>query len=399
VGRTTWLREHDRTQSVGDRPESVGDRPESVGDRPESVGDRPESVGDRPESAGNKPASAGCKPTSDGRDGLLCFQGDDTGDNISDQNCYFSELTGMYWVWKNVSSDVVGICHYRRYLLDHDGCLFTEASIAPVLANHDVITTKNLQLNFPYEEGFASHHKRIYLDTTAEVLRELYPEYDRTYKRLVHEKHTYFGNMLIMKKTLYDAYMEWLFAILFGVQKRVKVEEEDSYHRRIFGFVSEFLQYVWIVHNNLKVYECMVGMLGEKAEVTETKQRLAEYFAKGDFAGARQYFLAARKCRPDILMEASDVTGELHLCMEVIAIAGLEQEAYGTNLLQKNRDFMELMRYCNHLNRYAFQKRSGHIEHELAFWVQEQGVTEVALRVAEAVTGAMGQGEKMYSVI
>ena len=28
-------------------------------------------------------------------------------------------------------------------------------------------------------------------------------------------------------------------------------------------------------------------------------------------------------------MEASDITGELHLCMEVIAIAGLEQQAYG----------------------------------------------------------------------
>jgi hypothetical protein len=335
---------------------------------------------------------------SAGKYTLLRFRGDDTGDNISDQNCFFSELTGMYWVWKNVNSDVVGICHYRRYLLDHDGCLFTGASIASALEKHDVITTKNLQLNFPYDEGFASHHKRIYLDTTAEVLRELYPEYYGTYEQLVHEKHTYFGNMLIMKKTLYDAYMEWLFAILFGVQKRVR-EEEDSYHRRIFGFISEFLQYVWIVHNDLKVYECMVGMLGEKAEVTETKQRLAEYFAKGDFAGAKQYFLEARKRRPDILMEASDVTGELHLCMEVIAIAGLEQEAYGTNLLQKNRDFTELMRYCNHLNRYAFQKRSGQIEPELALWVQEQGVTEVALRAAEAVTGAMGQGEKMYSVI
>jgi hypothetical protein len=322
-------------------------------------------------------------------DALLGYCGDDSGDHISGQNCYYSELTGMYWVWKNVHSDVVGICHYRRYLLDHDGHLFTEAAVLSVLETHEVITTKNLQLNFPYDEGFVSHHKQIYLDATAEVIRELYPEYFGTFEQLVHEKHTYFGNMLIMKKELYDAYMEWLFAILFCVQKRVRVEEEDSYHRRIFGFLSEFLQYVWIRHNGLSVYECMVGMLGEKAEVTETKQRLADHFAKGDFAGAKQYFLEAKRKRPDLLMEASDVTGELHLCMEVIAIAGLEQERYGTNLLERHRDFAELMHCCNQLNRFALQKKRGQVEPLLARWVQEQGVTEVALQVAEAVTTSM----------
>jgi hypothetical protein len=295
----------------------------------------------------------------------------------------------MYWVWKNVSCDVVGICHYRRYLLDHDGRLFNHDTIAAALKEYDVITTKNLQLNFPYNEGFASHHKPIYLETTAEVLGELYPEYYATFSRLVREKHTYFGNMLIMKKTLYDEYMEWLFAILFGVQKRVKVEEEDSYHRRIFGFISEFLQYVWIVKNNLKVYECMVGMLGEKAEVSETKRRLAEYFEKGDFAGAKQYFLEAKRKRPDILMEASDITGELHLCMEVIAIAGLEQQTYGTNILDKISDFNELMLYCNRINSYALQKKRGQTDPLLEQWVRRQGVTDVSLRTAEAVAAAM----------
>jgi hypothetical protein len=319
----------------------------------------------------------------------LPYCGDDTGENISEQNCYYSELTGMYWVWKNVKSDVVGICHYRRYLLDTNGAPFTEAAVLSALEHYDVITTKNLQLNFPYEEGFASHHKPVYMETTAAVIRELYPEYADVFARLVREKHTYFGNMMILKKELYDAYMDWLFTILFAVQKRVKVEEEDSYHRRIFGFISEFLQYVWITKNELSVMECMVGMLGEKAEVTEAKRHLAEYFSKGDVAGAKQYFLSARQRRPDLLMEASDVTGELHLCMEVIAIAGLEQETYGFNLLQRQREFGELMRYCNRLNRYAIQQKAGEADPELARWVQEQGVTKVALRVADAVTTSM----------
>ena len=47
--------------------------------------------------------------------------GDNTGDHISEKNCYYSELTGMYWVWKNSHAKVVGTCHYRRYLLN-DRC-------------------------------------------------------------------------------------------------------------------------------------------------------------------------------------------------------------------------------------------------------------------------------------
>ena len=58
-------------------------------------------------------------------------------------------------------------------------------------------------------------------------------------------------------------------------------------------------------------------------------------------------------------MEASDITGELHLCMEVIAIAGLEQQAYGKNLLTRVRGFRNLMQYCNNLNRYVLQKKPG----------------------------------------
>ena len=43
------------------------------------------------------------------------FQGDDTGENISHKNKYYSELTGIYWVWKNTRQNISGACHYRRY--------------------------------------------------------------------------------------------------------------------------------------------------------------------------------------------------------------------------------------------------------------------------------------------
>ena len=46
---------------------------------------------------------------------------DNIGDNISSKNKYFCELTGIYWLDKNLeSNENIGISHYRRYFYDPD---------------------------------------------------------------------------------------------------------------------------------------------------------------------------------------------------------------------------------------------------------------------------------------
>ena len=79
------------------------------------------------------------------------------------------------------------------------------------------------------------------------------------------------------------------------------------------------------------------------------------------------------------MIEASDVTGELHLCMQIIATADLEQQQYGTNLLERMNDYQELMKHCNRLNHYTIEElKNGELSEEGKRWMKNEGVTEIA---------------------
>ncbi len=281
----------------------------------------------------------------------LGYIGDDTGVNISEKNCYYGELTGVYWVWKNIkTSDYVGICHYRRYFCTEEGRILTAGEYETILSSYDIVTSKRLKLNFSYYEGYASDYNIHDLDVVGEVIRQFYPGYYAAFAELVQEKGTYFGNMMVCSKTLYDAYCEWLFGIFEKAEGQIDASGYDDYHKRVYGFLSEFLLYVWVRVRGLRVYECKVGMTDEKRETAEIKERLAGYFAKKDIAGAKAYILACLEKRPDVLMEASDITGELKLSMQVIAVCELENQNYGSSTIDRIQDFEALMAHFRKLN-------------------------------------------------
>ena len=327
----------------------------------------------------------------------LGYLGDDEGENISHLNCYYSELTGHYWLWKNCKDvDYIGTCHYRRYLINAQEKILTEKEYKYLLENYDLVTTKRVILNNSYYYGFSANHNIKALDCTGEVIHDLYPEYYDTFNTLVHANETYFGNMFVTSKPLFDAYCEWLFNIFAEVEKRIDLDtDEDAYHKRVLGFISEFLLLVWVRVNQLKVYECKVGMLGEKAETRELKERLAEYFKAKDMEGAMRYFLSVKEARPDVMMEASDVTGELRLCMQIIATAGKEKAVYGTSVLDRESDFRRLIELFTRLNDAVRRKhdisvsitdeKRAEIEETDTRFLQENEISEVAITVAESV--------------
>lgn len=194
---------------------------------------------------------------------------DNTMDNIAEKNPNFCELTAQYWIWKNVRADYVGLMHYRR-LISFTGCgewTFLDFSdktcerfgwnagrIDALLRDYDILLPPDDTVFPPGERGnvmtpyefHCREHRKCDIDAAIAAIHDLTPEYDRyAQKALCEDTHECFGNICVMRKDLFDSYSEWLFKILFEVERRIEIPEnrEDA---RLFGFLSERLVMVWL---------------------------------------------------------------------------------------------------------------------------------------------------------
>lgn len=181
---------------------------------------------------------------------------DDNGDNISAKNPYFCELTGLYWAWKNLDADAVGLAHYRRHFGKKADSLLTGKEASALLEKYEAILPKKRQY---YIENLYSHYANTLqikpLDITGEIIKEQYPTYYPAFEQLKKRTGAHMFNMLIMRKDVLDRYCEWLFAILFELEKRVPTDGMDSFHARFFGRVSELLLDVWIETEGIRYTE------------------------------------------------------------------------------------------------------------------------------------------------
>ena len=171
---------------------------------------------------------------------------DDSGDNISARNRSFCELTGLYWVWKNLDADHIGICHYRRYFAykRHILCLNEAEKLAE---RADIILPKQrryyIETNYTH---YAHAHHAADLDTVRDIIRERYPDHLQAYDRRMRMRSGHRFNMLIMRRDILDRYCTWLFDILFELERRLDISDYSEKDRRVFGFVAERLLDVWL---------------------------------------------------------------------------------------------------------------------------------------------------------
>ena len=198
------------------------------------------------------------------------FQGDNTGDNISSKNSHYCELTAMYWAWKNLEADFVGLVHYRRYFTRKEARsvekkkaqIISGKEWEKILSQTPIVVAKKRKY---YIESNKSHylhaHQVAGLDELERIIHEQYPDYVSAMEKVMNRTWAHMFNMFVMDKMHYDAYCEWMFAILAEIEKNVDISNYSTYEARIYGFVSELMLDIWLEKNQLAYVEQNVSFM------------------------------------------------------------------------------------------------------------------------------------------
>lgn len=212
----------------------------------------------------------------------LCIQGDDEGLNISVENRYYCELTATYWMWKNVSADYKGLCHYRRCFVSNSSILqhlikcygIIKGIYIPQIVYNDVNrfeedvykmskTIKSLVEKFPIittkkiisRNSCYNHFVVIgsdYISLMRMVVKDKYPDYSLCLEDIL-KKHTFhFANMTVMKSNYFDEYCSFLFGVLEEVKEilvsqgwLIDLNREKIFSRKL-GYLAELLTNVYL---------------------------------------------------------------------------------------------------------------------------------------------------------
>jgi len=215
--------------------------------------------------------------------------GDDTGDHISEKNRYYSELSGIYWIWKNRHHQVTGLCHYRRYYTVHPepflykckrflygfvglankryGLICTknislfkpkilqQDELDSLLQSYDVVLPQARKLKYTVKEHYRRYHDINDLKVLEAILEEKYPDYLEAFHSVLTGKKLYANNMFILKDEHYQGFMAWWFEMLFEFERRVDIRQYQGYQKRIMGFIAERLLTVWFKKQQLRCKE------------------------------------------------------------------------------------------------------------------------------------------------
>lgn len=183
-----------------------------------------------------------------GKESILGFQRDDEGDNISKKNPRYCELTALYWAWKNLDADYIGLAHYRRHFSGSGerGVLTSEeardlVARAPVILprkRHYIIET----VGNHYAHTFDGNH----LNIVRETLEKSHPSNLSAFDRHMKSRSAHIWNMVIMRRDILDKWCTWLFPTLAQIEREINFEGMTPFEERVIGRISERLLDPWI---------------------------------------------------------------------------------------------------------------------------------------------------------
>ena len=225
------------------------------------------------------------------------IQKDNTGDNRSERHPIYSEYSGIYWMWKNVSAEYKGIYQHRRSLSRQENTPpiqwdFVKILIKTRLKNlvrnsrslwNPIVKFDNHQLYVEevcrsidyitraFDKGFdiivpAPYHfvgftvyehfdevvNRELMSILKRVLENNYTQYYALFKDSLYDTKMYYANISIMRTDLFDEYCKFVFGI-FDELERILINEgyyinlyKERSMYRIFGYIGELLTNVFV---------------------------------------------------------------------------------------------------------------------------------------------------------
>lgn len=206
----------------------------------------------------------------------LGIQEDNDGENISDKNRSYCELTGMYWAWKNLKNvDIIGLCHYRRYFDFHNQCdsVMPETPFATdhfdkLDLNVPELIINNLKDGVAYVSKPRFYRHSLYEDyccahisddirTLEEYIMTTQPESIKWawYEYMHRNCQLRHYNMFLMTWHDFDAYCTWLFSLLDVMEQKIDISHYTPVQGRIFGYMAERLLNVWLLANKFQLHE------------------------------------------------------------------------------------------------------------------------------------------------
>lgn len=214
--------------------------------------------------------------------------GDNSGENISTKNPFWCELTGLYWAWKNLDYDYLGLVQYRRHFKgknkskDKIDNAITKQEMEELLKHTDIILPKK---RYYFIETLYSHYAHTHyekdLQNLKKVLNQKYPEYLNSFDIVMKRRYAHMFNMFVMKKELVNEYCSFIFDTLFELEKITDISKYNAYQARVYGFLAELLLDLWIEKNKLTYKEVPILNMEKTNWLNKGKSfLLAKFFGK-----------------------------------------------------------------------------------------------------------------------
>lgn len=221
------------------------------------------------------------------RNDVIC---DNTGDNISDKNSVYGELTAVYWAWKNLKDvDIIGMSHYRRYMMHQSYLTKTHYEITwenfrridynvdqfeNDLNTYDIIFCKKWHFeNLTIRQQFLEHHpfpEDLYM--TRKILMEYEPDAVSVWDKYMSGSDGYCCCMFITKWSSFDELCSWMFPLLSQIEQNLDFSKYDNYQQRMIAFLYERLLNVYLELRNLKIKEYPFYFIDDNANKSVIRQ-------------------------------------------------------------------------------------------------------------------------------